>query len=106
MFVTIESQFDRHGNLWFGLTSSVINIGIMCESAFWCKRSPIKASIIQKTAPKARNMLVMSPYFATVQSECFVRGRSVIPNSLAQLTKSVLRKAVPLSCIIEKGTPK
>ena len=60
MFFTIESQFDRHVNLWFGaednfvkhFTSTVINAGILCERKFWCKRSPIRASIVQKTSPK------------------------------------------------------
>ena len=68
MFVTIESQFDRHGNLWFGakdefarrFTSSVINGGIMDERKLWCERSPIIASIVQKICPIASIMLVLS----------------------------------------------
>ena len=35
--------------------------------------------------------------FLFVHGEWAVRGRTLIPNSLVQLTKSVLRKAVPLS---------
>ena len=42
MFVTVESQFDRHGNLWFGaadtfvrrFTRSVIDTGVMRERKF------------------------------------------------------------------------
>ena len=76
MFVTIESQFDRHGFFWFGaeddlvrrFTSSVINAGIINERKFWCKRSLISASIVQKTSPITNNMLVLSFYFAVCPS--------------------------------------
>ena len=72
MFLSVVSQFDRHGNLWFGVeddfvsrfTSRVINTGIVLERKLWRERSPVSASIVQRNSPIASNLLVLSLYFA------------------------------------------
>ena len=113
MFVTIKSQFGRHRNLWFGtkddfvrrLSSSLINTSIVRDGKFLCRSSPVGANIIQGASPITYLLLVLSFYFSVCHGEWAVRCRKVIPKPLVQLTKSVLRKAVPLSCIIDWGIP-
>ena len=56
MFVTVESQFDRHGNLWFGaednfvrrFTRGVINTRIMLERKFGAREAQIVPALFKK----------------------------------------------------------
>ena len=114
MFFPVETKFQWHWYLWYcfkdyfvwGLSSCVVHTSVMSKSKLGCYGKPVSSGIIQKVSPIPSDMLVLRLYFATCPWGIHCSWSQSHSKVFVQLIKSVLMKAVPRSCMTDRGIPK